>query len=93
MRPAARPAGVPYEEGEEEDIVAEDADDIHIEIGSYKFQDGDFTWREVDVPSVAAAAVEREMRSGSRVYAERDLPPFRGVPAKCKNIKTETQTV
>ena len=92
MRPVARPAGVPYEEGEEEDIVAEDADDIHIEIGSYKFQEGDFVWREVDVPSVAAAAVGRDMRSGSHVYAERDLPPFRGTPAKCKNIKAETQT-
>jgi hypothetical protein len=83
---------VPYEEGEEEDIVAEDADDIHIEIGSYKFQEGDFVWREVDVPSVAAAAVGRDRRSGSHVYAERDLPPFRGTPAKCKNIKNETQT-
>jgi len=92
VRPVARPAGVPYEEGEEEDIVAEDADDIHIEIGSYKFQDGDFVWREVHVPSAAAAAVERGTRSGSHVYAERDLPPFKGGPAKCKNIKTETQT-
>jgi hypothetical protein len=76
VRPLARPAGVLWEEGEEEDIVAEDADDIHIEIGSYKFQDGDFIWREVHVPSVAAAAVDRDMRSGSRVYAERDLLVF-----------------
>jgi hypothetical protein len=67
VQPVARPASVPYQEDEEGDIIAEDADDIHIEIESYKFQDGDFVWREVDVPSVAAAVVERGMRSGSHV--------------------------
>jgi hypothetical protein len=92
VQPVARPASVPYQEDEEGDIIAEDADDIHIEIESYKFQDGDFVWREVDVPSVAAAAVERGMRSGSHVYAERDLPPFKLGAAKCKNIKNETKT-
>ena len=44
VRPGARPPSVPYEEEEEGDIVPEDADDIHIEIRSYKFQEGDFVW-------------------------------------------------
>ena len=92
VRPGARPPSAPYEEEEEEDIVAEDADDIHVEIGSYKFQEGDFVWREVDVPSVAAASGERTTRAGTHAYAERDLPPYRGVDAKCKNIKAETRT-
>ena len=92
MRPGARPPSVPYEEEEEGDVVAEDADDIHIEIGSYKFQEGDFVWREVDVPSVAATSGERSTRAGTHQFAERDLPPFRLGEAKCKNIKAETQT-
>jgi hypothetical protein len=83
---------VPYEEEEEGDILPEDADDIHVEIGSYKFQEGDFVWREVDVPSVAATSGERNTRAGTHVFAERDLPPFRLGEAKCKNIKAETQT-
>ena len=92
VRPGARPPSVPYEEEEEEDIIAEDADDIHIEIESYKFQEGDFVWREVDVPSVAATSGERSTRAGTHQFAERDLPPFRLGEAKCKNVKAETQT-
>ena len=91
-RPGARPPSVPYEEEEEGDIIAEDADDIHIEIGSYKFQDGDFVWREVDVSSVADRSGERTTRAGTHQFAERDLPPFRLGEAKCKNIKAETRT-
>ena len=83
---------LPYEDDVEEDILVEDADDIHIEIGAYKFQEGDFTWREVEVPSVVASVIERSVRSGAHSYADRDLPPFKLGAARCKFIKADTQT-
>ena len=48
-------------------------DDIDIEIECYKFQPGDFTWQQIDVPAAAAAEVERELRSGHHAYAKRDV--------------------
>ena len=56
LRRAPRPPEMPYDDDDEADILAEDADDIHIEIGSYKFQDGDFTWHEVEVPTSPASS-------------------------------------
>jgi hypothetical protein len=49
-------AQLPYEEGEEEGVLDEDADEVYVEIGAYKFQPGDFTWTPCDIPHAAACA-------------------------------------
>jgi hypothetical protein len=43
--PRDDPAQIPYRDEEDEDVVAEDADDIDVEIECYRFQPGDFTWQ------------------------------------------------
>jgi hypothetical protein len=71
-------------------VLAEDADDVYVEIECYKFQPGNFTWEQIDVPHAAAAEVERDLRSGHHAYAARDLPKFKLGPARCKHIKART---
>jgi hypothetical protein len=82
--------GQAYEDEEGEDVLAEDADDVYVEIGCYKFQPGDFTWEEIEVPHAVAAVVERDLRSGHHAYAAQDLPKFKLGPARCKHIKART---
>lgn len=86
---AAQP---PYEDEEEADVLPEDADDLDIEIESYKFQPGDFTWQQIDVPAAAAAEVERELRSGHHAYAARDIPKYKNGNARCKDIPAAKTT-
>jgi hypothetical protein len=85
-------AQLPYEEGDEEDVLDEDADEVYVEIGAYKFQPGDFTWTPCDIPHAVAAEVERELRSGRHAYAARDIPKFKLGPARSKHIKAATTT-
>jgi hypothetical protein len=91
---AARPPGgvgeQPYEDEEGEDVLAEDADDVYVEIGCYKFQEGDFTWERIDVPHAVAEEVQRDLRSGQHSYGGRDLPKFKLGPARCKHMKART---
>lgn len=65
---------------------------MYVEIGSYKFEAGDFTWTPCDVPHAAAAAIERDLRSGHHSYAPRDIPKFRLGSARCKHIKAAKRT-
>jgi hypothetical protein len=90
--PRDDPGQLPYEEGEEEDVLEEDADEVYVEIGAYKFQPGDFTWIPCDIPHAAAAEAERELRSGRHAYAARDIPKFKLGPARSKHIKAATTT-
>jgi hypothetical protein len=83
---------VPYDDREEEDALAEDADEIYVEIGAYKFQPGDFTWTECDIPHAAAAEIKRDLRSGYHAYAPRDIPKFRLGRARSKHISISTMT-
>ncbi len=89
-RPPGGAEGQQYEDEEGEDVLAEDADDVYVEIECYKFQPGNFTWEQIDVPHAAAAEVERDLRSGHHAYAARDLPKFKLGPARCKHIKART---
>jgi hypothetical protein len=73
-------------------MLPEDADDIDIEIECYKFQPGDFTWQQIEVPSAAAAEVERELRSGHHAYAARDIPKYKNGNARCKDIPAAKTT-
>jgi hypothetical protein len=75
-----------YEDEEEDDVLPEDADDLDVEIECYKFQPDDFTWQRIEVPSAAAAEVERDLRSGHHAYAARDIPKFKLGAARCKDI-------
>ena len=88
--PPGNGQGQPYDDDEGEDALAEDADDVYIEIGCYKFQAGDFTWEQIDVPHAVAEEVQRDLRSGHHAYAARDLPKFKLGPARCKHIKART---
>ena len=84
---------LPYQDEEEADVLAEDADDVYVEIEGYKFQPGDFTWTEIPVPHAAAAEVERHLlRSGHHSYAAKDVPKFRLGPARQKHIRAATTT-
>lgn len=85
-------AQLPYQDEEDVDDVAEDADDIDIEIECYKFQPGDFTWQQIEVPPAAAAEVERELRSGHHAYAARDIPKYKNGNARCKDIPAAKTT-
>ena len=92
---APRQAGVegqPYEDEEGEDVLAEDPDDVYVEIGCYRFQEGDFTWEQIEVPHAVAAEVERDLRSGHHSYAARDLPNFKlGLATACQSQARQRQ--
>jgi hypothetical protein len=88
--PEAGVEGQPYEDEEGEDVLAEDPDDVYVEIGCYRFQEGDFTWEQIEVPHAVAAEVERDLRSGHHSYAARDLPKFKLGPARPKHVHART---
>jgi len=88
--PQAGVEGQPYEDEEGEDVLAEDPDDVYVEIGCYRFQEGDFTWEQIEVPHAVATEVERDLRSGHHSYAARDLPTFKLGPARVKHVNART---
>lgn len=84
----ARPV---YDEEEEEDIAEGDADDVYVEIGTYTFATGDFTWERQFVPAADLDAAHN-LRSGPKQAQPNHFPAYRGGSPRCANISAQTQS-